>query len=179
MHPISILPVDPYSLLTLPRFDVLAKYFAEGPSAYLEPVLLSAQLKLSTRLVKNSSLSTLLENAEGRLQEILQQQAEVRELAPIQDMVTLRSLIDVNYTKHPLPSFIPYNYVAWDGNNEEYLICNLENRAPKYVGNCVTKVSCSRENDTAPFTCPERSDLSAEDCDIGYADDLIFCTSPY
>ncbi|GIL44962.1 hypothetical protein Vafri_2402 [Volvox africanus] len=50
---------------------------------------------------------------------------------------------------------ISYNFATWVGNTSAYMRCNLADRAPDYVGQCVAmKVTClSTVNDTMPYIC--------------------------
>ena len=146
------------------RFDVLAKYFSDGPTGYLDPTALSAQLKLITREVNNATLEELKERSDNRITEIYEQQQEVDELPQIIEMLRKYSSLRVNLSEDVLPTFIDYNYVAWNGSETEYLRCELATRAPKYIGQCTELIECTRANQSTPFTCPQNADLSSEEC---------------
>ncbi|GMH41042.1 hypothetical protein BSKO_08952 [Bryopsis sp. KO-2023] len=148
------------------KFDTLAKYFSDGPTGYMDPAALTAQLSLATREVRNSTLDELRERSQSRTEEIYEQQQEIEEIDVIQEMIGKYSAVDANFTKDPVPTFVAYNYVTWSGSSVEYLVCDLEARAPKYMGECQPSVVCTRDDDTSPYTCPNRPELLAEECDI-------------
>ncbi|GLI64894.1 hypothetical protein VaNZ11_008286 [Volvox africanus] len=68
-----------------------------------------------------------------------------------------------NPTNRSLGFFrISYNLASWVGNTSAYMRCNLADRAPDYVGQCVAmKVTCvSTVNDMVPYTCSRNETYS-------------------
>ncbi|GIL76287.1 hypothetical protein Vretimale_5865 [Volvox reticuliferus] len=73
-----------------------------------------------------------------------------------------------------------YNLVSWAGNTSAYMRCNLADRAPDYVGECVAmeNTCLSTVNDTMPYLCKRASDNSTIDGTISNQTYRIQCELP-
>jgi len=125
----------------------------------MDPTSLLAEVQLTAASIQTSNLTTLLIRSQSRISEIIDQQLEVHRIPAVKEMIQkynqpeIRELLD----SQVLPTFLDYNHIIWTGGRDSYLSCNLAVRAPDYVGQCTPKISCSRDNDTAPYTCPGHS----------------------
>lgn len=145
---------------------MLAKYFSDGPTAYLDPSVLTAQVQFTNTFIQNANLSTLLDLSERRITEIEAQKLDTLDLPQVNELVALYisgtdgdSLRDEAFL-----NFIEYNQVTWSGGADAYLTCNLEVRGPEYIGACQQSIECSRPNNTVPYECTASSELSSEAC---------------
>ena len=152
------------------RYDVLAKFFSDGPTGFIDPASLVAQSRLTKSAVQSASLAELTQRSRERIAEIESQKNETRHLPAVEEMLRKYSTTAIadRLAAEILPSFIGYNHVQWSGGADEYLTCNLATRGPDYLGQCVEKIRCTRDNNTAPYTCPSSNDLSAEACSQKY-----------
>ena len=148
------------------RYDILAKYFSDGPIGYLDPTLLIAQQRLTKSSIQASNLSELISRSRSRIDEIRGQQNEVARLDAVSEMRSMygASPIIEKLETELLPTFIEYNHVEWNGGADAYLRCNLPERGPQYVGNCIDQTLCTRANNTDAYTCPDSLNLTSEEC---------------
>lgn len=142
------------------RYDVLAKYFSDGPTGYLDPTTLTASNRLTAPEIESANLLDLISRSQDRIVEIGNQKAEVRSLAPVNKMIKkYKSIPDGEF-----PNFVNYNHVQWNGGADAYLTCHLETRAPEYSGTCRSKIDCQRIENTDPYTCPPSAKLDQGQC---------------
>jgi hypothetical protein len=66
-----------------------------------------------------------------------------------------------------------YNLVTWNGGAGNYETCNLENRAPNYVGTCSDRVACAVNATTvgplllaAPAPCRRHLSICKRKCAV-------------
>jgi len=115
-------------------------------------------------------LSALHDLASRRITEIQSQKQDTLQLPQVAAMVDLYNSEGVTSKLQDelLPTFIDYNQVVWDGGPECYMTCNLQVRGPEYLGQCVDRITCTRENNTIPYECNSSTGLTPEECNARY-----------
>ncbi|KAG2499695.1 hypothetical protein HYH03_002630 [Edaphochlamys debaryana] len=163
------------------RLEPLMTLYTEGLAGLTQPQ--RAFLNMTRRVVYgvNVHLLDLAPRAQARYLEVIQQAANVSSIAvppplssyqnytflPTTVGAVYDSFIAAGATSSALPDpanatlgqfALPYNLIEWPGNRTAYLQCDLQKRAPEYVGTCVDmNVTCTAQpsNATVPYICTD------------------------
>jgi len=65
----------------------------------------------------------------------------------IYNQLEIRDLLDFQM----LPTFLDYKHIIWMDGLGILPVLQPRCRGPEYVGQCTPKISCSSDNDTAPY----------------------------
>ncbi|KXZ51016.1 hypothetical protein GPECTOR_14g257 [Gonium pectorale] len=162
------------------RIDYLMPLYVDGVKYSQNPQ--RAALNMTRRIVYNSTvhLTQLAPRAAARIAEVQEQIADVRAIglpppvATYQNLTfpstTVGALYDAflgagaSTTSLPSPKnaslgafAVSYNLVDWAGNTTAYMRCDLADRGPEYVGECVAmnNTCIATTNDTVPYNCTD------------------------
>eukprot|EP00210_Caulerpa_lentillifera_P005376 g5138.t1 len=150
--------------LTETKYDVLAKYFSDGPTGFLDPSVLTAQVQFTNNYLQTANLTALHNLANQRVAEIQRQKEDTLQLPQVVELVALYDSVSSRFDDEMLPAFVEYNQVTWNGGEDTYLTCNLQIRGPEYIGQCTDSISCTRESNTVPYECSASFGLTSDEC---------------
>eukprot|EP00798_Chlamydomonas_sp_ICE-L_P006111 gene6111-2715_t len=171
VSPLGTLPTqDPVGA----RIDYLQTLYTTGLTYSTQPA--PAYLNITRKTVYDLAvtLPALAERAVARINETLFQQLEMNTSLPVpppgtgyptfsvQDVLDLFVAANASQAVLPLSTSsllgaiaTTYNLVSWGGNTTAYMLCDLVDRAPEYIGQCVNmNVTCATTTDDArPYNC--------------------------